>query len=50
MNIVILMLGAMLLPFVPAEGGLWHHLRQVNWIQIALAASVIMIELGFLLM
>ena len=42
--------GLILLSFFPAKGGLRHHLRQVNWIQIALAVSVIMIELGFLLM
>ena len=50
MYIVVMVLGVLLLPFIPAEGGLRHHLRQVNWIQIALAVSVIMIELGFLLM
>jgi drug/metabolite transporter (DMT)-like permease len=50
MYIVVLVLGAILLPFFPAEGGFRHHLRQVNWIQIALAVCVIMGQLGFLLM
>ena len=48
--IVVLAISAILLPLFPAEGGLQHHFRQLNWIQIALAISVIMIELGFLLM
>ena len=50
MYIVVLVLGAILLPFFPAESGFRHHLRQVNWIQIALAVCVIMGQLGFLLM
>ena len=48
--IVVLAISAILLPLFPAEGGLQHHFRQLSWIQIALAISVIMIELGFLLM
>lgn len=50
MYIVALALGFILLPLFPAEGGLSTHLRKLSWIQIALAFSVIMIELGFLLM
>ena len=50
MYIVVLAIGVILLPLFPAEGGLRHHFRQLSWIQIALAISVIMIELGFLLM
>ena len=50
MYIVVLVLGAILLPFFPAEGGFRHHLRQINWIQVALAVCVIMGQLGFLLM
>ena len=46
----VLVLGVVLLPLFSAEGGLRHHFRQLSWIQIALAASVMMIELGFLLM
>lgn len=47
---VVLALCAILLPFFPVEGGLLKHVRQLNWLQLALAASVFMIELGFLLM
>ena len=50
MYIVILVLGAILLPIFPAEGGFRFHLRQINWIQIALAVCVTMGQLGFLLM
>ena len=39
-----------LLPLFPAQGGLMKHIRQLNWIQLALAGSVMLIELGFLLM
>ena len=50
MYVVVLAIGVILLPLFPAEGGLRHHFRQLSWIQITLAISVIMIELGFLLM
>jgi drug/metabolite transporter (DMT)-like permease len=50
MYVAVLALSVILLPLFPVEGGLRHHLRQLNWIQLALAVSVIMIELGFLLM
>lgn len=49
MYVVVLALGVMLLLF-PSEGGLVQHLRQLSWIQVALAMSVILVELGFLLM
>ncbi len=45
-----LVFGALLLPLFPAEGGLLRHLRELSWIQLVLAVSIIMIELGFLLM
>ena len=48
--VAVLALGVILLPLFPAEGGLLHHVRQLSWIQLALAVSVTMIELGFLLM
>ena len=48
--VAVLALGVILLPLFPADGGLRHHFRQLSWIQLALAVSVIMIELGFLLM
>jgi len=50
MYAAVLALGVILLPLFPTEGGLRHHLRQLSWIQLALAVSVIMIELGFLMM
>ena len=48
--VAVLALSVVLLPLFPADGGLLHHIRQLSWIQIALAVSVLMIELGFLLM
>ena len=50
MYAAVLVLGVFLLPLFAADGGLRHHFRQLSWIQIALAVSVMMIELGFLLM
>jgi drug/metabolite transporter (DMT)-like permease len=50
MYVAVLALGMILLPLFPAEGGLRHQIRQLSWIQIALAISIIMVELGFLLM
>lgn len=50
MYIVVLVLGSALLPFFSAEGGIRNQIRQLSWIQIALAISVFMVELGFLLM
>ncbi len=43
-------LGVLLLPVFPAQGGLAQHVRQLSWLQLALAGSVFLIELGFLLM
>jgi len=50
MYLAVLAMGIVLLPFIPPEDGLLKHIRQLNWTQIALAGSVMMIELGFLLM
>ena len=50
MYVAVLALGVILLPLFPAEGGLRHHFRQLSWIQCALAVTVMLIELGFLLM
>jgi len=50
MYVAVLVISVFLLPLFPSEGGLRHHFRQLNWIQLALAVSVTMIELGFLLM
>jgi len=48
--IAVLILSFILLPFFPAKGGLVQHVRQLNWIQLAIAGSILLIELGFLLM
>jgi drug/metabolite transporter (DMT)-like permease len=34
----------------PPKDGLISHVRQLSWIQIALAGSVLLLEVGFLLM
>jgi drug/metabolite transporter (DMT)-like permease len=39
-----------LLPLFPIKGGLLEQFKQLSWLQLALAVSVAMIELGFLLM
>ena len=44
MYVAVLALGVVLLTLFPADGGLLHHFRQLSWIQLALAVSVIMIE------
>ena len=48
--IAALVLGLVLLPLFPPEGGLLKHIRKLNWTQFAVAGSVILLELGFLLM
>jgi drug/metabolite transporter (DMT)-like permease len=50
MYIAVLVFSAVLLPIFSGQGGLQKHFRQLSWIQVALAASVIMVEVGFLLM
>ncbi len=45
-----LILSFIILPLFPAEGGLIKHFRQLNWVQLAIAVSVFLLELGFLLM
>ena len=50
MYVAVLILGGILLPLFPPEGGFRNQIRQLNWIQLALAVAVMMIELGFLLM
>ena len=47
MYVAVLALGVILLPLFPVDGGLRHQFRQLSWIQLSLAVSVIMIELGF---
>jgi drug/metabolite transporter (DMT)-like permease len=48
--IAVLLMVVTLLPFFPPEGGLAKHIRQLSWIQIGVAASVFLLDLGFLLM
>ena len=48
--LAVLALSIVLLPLFPAEGGLRHHFRQLSWVQVAMAVTVFLIELGFLLM
>jgi drug/metabolite transporter (DMT)-like permease len=50
MYIAVLAFSTVLLPIFPGEGGFLKHFQKLNWVQLALAVSVIMIELGFLLM
>ncbi|NCF66117.1 MAG: EamA family transporter [Chloroflexi bacterium] len=50
MYVAVLAIGVVLLTLFPANGGLLRHFRQLSWIQLALAVSIMMIELGFLLM
>ena len=46
----VLTISIILLPLFPAAGGLRSHFRQLSWIQVLLAVTVVLIELGFLLM
>ncbi len=48
--VAVLALSVVLLPLFPPAGGFLKHVRQLSWIQIVVAVSVMMIELGFLLM
>lgn len=48
--VAVFALAIVLVPLFPANGGFLSHVRQLNWIQLALGVSVIFIELGFLLM
>jgi len=50
MYLGVVVLCLILLQIFPVEGGIRHHLRQINWIQIAMAACVILGQLGFILM
>ena len=50
MYVTVLVMGLFLLPLFPTEGGLKAHISQLSWTQVALAVTVMLIELGFLLM
>ncbi len=46
----VLVLSIVLLLFFRGEGGLPAQFKQLSWVQLAIAGSVILIEIGFLLM
>ena len=46
----VIVLCIVLLPFFPPEGGVMAQIRQLSWLHIGLAFSVLFIEIGFLLM
>ena len=48
--VAVLILSITLLLIFPAEGGFIKHVRQLSWVQLVIAVSVFMLELGFLLM
>lgn len=48
--IFVLILSAIILPIFVDRANIMDHVRQVNWIQFAIACAVIFMELGFLLM
>ena len=48
--VAVFILNLILLPLFHSEGGFVKQIRQLNWIQLAIAVSVAFIELGFLLM
>ena len=50
MYVAVLAISVAILTVFPVEGGLNNHFRQLSWVQLALAISIMMIELGFLLM
>jgi drug/metabolite transporter (DMT)-like permease len=50
MYVAVLVFTVVMLPIFPGINGIQKHIRQLSWVQIALAVSVIMVELGFLLM
>ena len=48
--LAVLVLAFTLLPLFPTEGGLAKHIKQLTWVQLAVAGAVFLLELGFLLM
>ncbi|MBN1267454.1 MAG: hypothetical protein JXA25_18320 [Anaerolineales bacterium] len=48
--LVVLALGLFLLLIFPVQGGFTKHLQELNWTQAAVGGSVLLLELGFLLM
>jgi drug/metabolite transporter (DMT)-like permease len=50
MYVAVLVFTVAVLPIFPGINGMQKHIRQLSWVQVALAISVIMVELGFILM
>lgn len=46
----VLGLSSILLALFPPAEGYRYHFKQINWVQLAVAGSVFLIELGFVLM
>ena len=48
--ITIVIIATTLIPLFPSDGGLAKQVRQLSWIQIAMAISIILLDIGFILM
>ena len=48
--LAIVIMASTLIPLFPSDGGLAKQLRQLSWIQIAMAISIILLDIGFILM
>ncbi len=48
--LLILLIGFIILPFSMEKGSLMQNIRQLSWVQVGIAVSVMMIELGFVMM
>ena len=48
--VAIAIIAACLIPLFPSSGGLAEQVRHLSWIQIAMAISIILLDIGFILM
>ena len=48
--VAVLVICIPILLLIPIQGGLAMHIKQLNWVQVAVALAIILMELGFLLM
>ncbi len=46
----VLLLGLLLMPFIYSEAKIMDSVRQLGWIQAGIAACILVMELGFILM
>lgn len=46
----ILVIGISVLPFLSYDGGILEQIRQLSWVQFAVAVSILLLDVGFLLM